>query len=147
VGGVINGEDTHNGDYYIVATKTITQIRGLPIVLSGGYKQTNASIFGVAGNASAWQGRWFGAGAIVLKGPAGSTIIAGTESAQQPHFIQGLPGATVPTSFAYFLRVVPVPERLNLNLDFGITQAIGEPTPGVDLHARSQFAFGITYGL
>ena len=145
VGGVINGADTHSGDYYIVATKTITQTKGLPILLSGGFKQTNASVFGIAGNASAWQGRWFGAGAIVLKGPGGSTIIAGAEFAQQPHFIQGLPGATVPTTLAYFLRIVPAPERLKLNIDVGVAQAVGVITPGVDLLARNQLVLGISY--
>jgi hypothetical protein len=145
VGGVLNGSDTHNGDYCIVATKTITQIKGLPILLSGGYKQTNASVFGIAGNATAWQGRCFGTGAIVLSGPGGSAIIAGAEFAQQPHYIQGLPGATVPTSFAYFFRIIPAPERLNLNIDLGLAQAAGEIAPGLDLLARNQFALGISY--
>ena len=100
---------------------------------------------GIAGNASAWQGRLFGAAAFVLSGPAGSTLIVGSEFAQQPHFIEDLPGATVPTALTYFVRIVPVPERLKLNVDFGIAQAVGRITPGVELKARNQFATGVSY--
>ncbi len=145
VGGVLSGNDTNNGDIYVVATKTITQVPGLPILLSGGFKGTNASIFAIAGNASAWQGRFFGAAAIVVKGPAKSTLIFGSEFAQQPHFIEGLPGGTVPTAMTYFVRIVPLPERVPFNVDFGIAQAISNTAPGVDLKARNQFAFGISY--
>ena len=72
-----------NGDFYIVATKTITQVKVLPFVLSLGDKVTNASIFGVAGNAGngspsklgqRWQGRLFGAAAFVVHGPARSAL-------------------------------------------------------------------------
>lgn len=144
VGGVINDKSTTNGDVYVVGTKTITSIKNLPILLSFGYKVTNASIFGVAGNASTWQGRAFGAAAFVVKGPEKSTLIFGAEFAQQPKHIKGLQGATVPTSFAYFVRIVPS-EKIPLNLDFGIAQVAGTITPGVNLKARSQFAMGISY--
>lgn len=53
VGGVIGGQDTSNGDIYLVATKTITQVKGLPLLVNFGFKGTNASLFGIAGNASA----------------------------------------------------------------------------------------------
>ena len=145
VGGVINGQDTSNGDFYVVATKTVTQVQGLPFLVNFGLKATNASLMGIAGNASAWQGRLFGAAAFVLKGPAGSALIVGSEFAQQPHFIEGLPGATVPTALTYFVRIIPAPERLKLNVDFGVAQAVGRITPGVELRARNQFATGISY--
>ncbi len=145
VGGVINSRDTHNGDFYLVATKTVTQVKGLPFLVNLGFKGTNASIFGVSGNASAWQGRWFGAAAFVLNGPAGSVVVLGSEFAQQPHYIEGLPGATVPTSLTYFARIVPAPERMPLNFDFGVAQGVGNITPGVELKARGQFAMGVSY--
>ena len=145
VGGVLSAKDTSNGDLYMVATKTVTQVKGLPFVVSLGFKQTNASLFGIAGNASAWQGRFFGATAFVFTGPAKSTLIIGSEFAQQPHFIEGLQGATVPTSFTYFVRIVPAPEKLKLNVDFGVAQAIGATMPGVELAARGQFAMGVSY--
>lgn len=145
VGGAINDQDTTNGDVYVVATKVITQIPGLPILLNAGVKSTNASIFGLAGNASAWQGRAFGAAAVVLRGPARkSQVILGSEFAQQPRHIKDLPGAVVPTTMTYFARIVPNSEK-PFNVDFGVAQAAGKIAPGVDVKARAQFAMGISY--
>ncbi|MBL8205501.1 MAG: DUF3034 family protein [Blastocatellia bacterium] len=145
VGGAIKAQDTTNGDIYLVATKVITQVPNLPILLNAGYKTTNASLFGLVGNASAWQGRAFGAAAFVLKGPAKkSQVIVGSEFAQQPRHIQDLPGAIVPTTMTYFARIVPNSEK-PFNIDFGIAQAAGKIAPGVDVKARAQFAMGITY--
>lgn len=144
VGGSIKAQDTTNGDIYVVGTKVITNIPGLPILINAGVKSTNASIFGIAGNATKWQARGFGAAAFVLKGPAKSQIIVGSEVAQQPHFIQDLPGATVPSTLTYFARIVPSAEK-PFNIDFGIAQAAGKIAPGVDVKARAQFAMGISY--
>lgn len=134
-----------NADFYAVATKTVTQTK-LPLLFSLGYKATNASVFGLAGNAPAYTGRAFGAAAVVLKGPAKSTLILGSEFAQQPRQVQNLPGAIVPTTLTYAARVVPG-EKTRLNVDFGVAQAAGNILPGVDLKARHQFALGISYGL
>ena len=46
VGGVMQGKDTTNADFYVVATKSVTQIRKLPLVFNLGYKATNASYWG-----------------------------------------------------------------------------------------------------
>src|SRR2546430_5920251 len=64
VGGVIRDKETNNADFYAVATKTVTQIRHLPLVFNVGFKATNASLLGLAGNAPAYQGRLFGAAAF-----------------------------------------------------------------------------------
>ncbi len=136
-------KSTNNGDVYVVATKTITQIKDLPILLNFGVKATNASIMGVAGNAPEWKARMFAAAAVVVKGPK-SSLIFGAEAAQQPKYIKGLPGATVPTTLTYFVRVVPKTE-FPINFDFGVAQIAGKIAPGVDLKARHQFAMGITY--
>jgi len=146
VGGWIYGHRTNNADFYVVATKTITQTRKLPIVLSAGYKATNASVLGLAGNAPAYRGRAFGAAAFVLKGPAKSTLILGSELLQEPRDVQSLPGAIVPTTITYAARIVPLAER-KFNVDFGVAQAAGQIIPGVNLFARHQFALGISYGL
>ena len=61
VGGVIQGKDTNNQDFYLVATKTFTGIRNLPLVFNVGFKATNASLLGLAGNAPGYYGRAFGA--------------------------------------------------------------------------------------
>ena len=76
-----------------------------------GYKATNASVFGLAGNAPGYTGRLFGAAAFVVKGPAKSTLIFGSEFAQQPQRVQNLPGADVPTTITYAARIVPIPEQ------------------------------------
>jgi hypothetical protein len=155
VGGVILGQDTHNQDFYVVATKTITRMRKLPLVFNAGFKATNASLLGLAGNAPGYYGRGFGAAGFAFKGPGRSTILLGSEVMQEPRSIQGLPGAVMPTTITYALRIVPsgaLPihgwgvETPKLTLDFGMAQAAGKVMPGVDLQARHQFAFGVSYG-
>jgi hypothetical protein len=37
-------------------------------------------------------------------------------------------------------------ENPKLTIDFGVAQAAGNIMPGVDLQARHQFAFGVSYG-
>jgi hypothetical protein len=135
----------NNADFYAVATKTITQTKVVPVLLSFGYKATNAQVFGLAGNAPAYKGRAFGAAAFVFKGPAKSTLILGSEFAQQPREVRNLPGADVPTTLTYAARIVPL-EKSKFNIDFGIAQAAGKILPGVDLKVRHQFALGISYG-
>jgi Protein of unknown function (DUF3034). len=144
VGGVLNSKDTHNEDFYLVATKTITHFRAVPIVASFGLKVTNASVLGIAGNAPGWQGRLFGTLAFVVSGPLKSKIVLGSEFLQEPRHLQGLPGATLPTTLTYFARVIPRGE-LPLNVDFGVAQVANRIMPGTELHARSQFALGISY--
>jgi len=147
VSGVLADKKYNNGDFYLVATKTVTQVKGLPLVFNLGYKATNAQVFGLAGNAPAYTGRLFGAAAFVLKGPAGSQLIFGSEFAQQPRQVQNLPGAIVPTTITYAARIVPLAEKAKFNIDFGVAQAAGKILPGVDLKVRHQFALGISYGL
>jgi hypothetical protein len=155
VGGVIQGHDTNNQDFYVVATKTITRFRKLPLVFNAGFKATNASLLGLAGNAPGYSGRAFGAAGFAFKGPGRSTILLGSEVLQQPRSIEGLPGAVMPTTITYAVRIVPsgaLPihgwgvEKPKLTLDFGVAQAAGNIMPGVNLQARHQFAFGISYG-
>jgi len=145
VSGVLASRNYTNADFYAVATKTVTQVKKLPVVLNFGYKATNASVFGLAGNAPGYKGRAFGAAAFVVKGPAKSTLILGSEFAQQPRQVLNLPGADVPTTITYAARLVPFGER-KFNVDFGVAQAAGKILPGVDLSARHQFALGVSYG-
>jgi len=155
VGGVIRNKETNNADFYAVATKTVTQIRDLPLVFNVGFKATNASLLGLVGNAPSYQGRLFGAAAFALQGPRRSTILLGSEVLQQPRSVQDLPGAVVPTTITYAVRIVPAGalplhgwgvESPKLTIDFGVAQAAGNVLPGVNLHARHQFALGISYG-
>ena len=144
VGGVVRNRDTRNGDVYVVATKTVTQVPRIPVLLNLGYKATNASVFGLAGNATAVRGRLFGAGAFVLPGvgPAHSSLIFGSEFVQQPRRLQDLSGPIIPTTITYFLRIVPKTERVKMNIDFGVAQVAGRVLPGVNLASRHQFATG-----
>jgi hypothetical protein len=135
-----------NADFYVVASKTITQTKVVPIVLNLGYKETNASVYGLAGNAPKYTGRLFGAAALVFKGPAKSQLIFGSEFSQEPRQVQNLPGADVPTTITYAARIVPLAEK-KFNIDFGVAQAAGTIEPGVNLKARHQFALGVSYGL
>jgi len=145
VGGVLDGHDTSNGDVYLVATKMVTQMKALPVLLNLGVRGTNAAVMGIGGNAPDWQGRCFGAAGFVLKAPFRSRVVVGSEAAQEPHYLAGLPGATVPTSLTYFARLLPVPEKGRLNIDVGVAQSVGKIMPGVDIQARSRFATGVSY--
>lgn len=143
VGGVLNNKETNNGDVYVVGTKTITAIKKLPILVNLGVKATNASVFGLAGNSPKWEGRVFGAAAIVIAAGKGAVVL-GSEFAQQPKRTEGLPNASIPTTLTYFVRIVPN-GKVPFNIDFGIAQAAGKIQPGVDLKARNQFAMGMSY--
>jgi len=148
VGGTIHGKNTNNTDVYVVATKTITQTKAMPIMLSGGIRGTNAELYGMAGNATRFQARAFGAVALVFKGPRKSDIIFASEVAQQPPHPENLGAAKIPTTFTYAVRVVPTPEGplSKFNVDFGIAQIANHIMPGADLKARHQVAMGISYG-
>ena len=148
-----NGQSKTNGDIYVVATKVVTQIeKKVPILLNAGVRGTNASLWGLGGNAPDFSARAFGAVAFVFTGPGKSAIIFASEAAQQPQKIKTTSASGVssgvfdiPTSIDYAVRVVPSPKH-KLNIDFGILQAAGRITPGVDLKARARAAFGISYG-
>jgi hypothetical protein len=144
VGGAMMNENTTNGDVYLVATKTVTQTKPIPILLSGGVRGSNAELWGMGGNAPNWQALGFGAVAFVFKAKS-STIILGSEVAQQPLHPQYLPYANIPTTLSYCIRFAPTPKQ-KLNFDFGIAQVAGEIAPGINLQARSQVGVQISYG-
>jgi hypothetical protein len=155
VGGVLQNKDLTNADFYAVATKTITDLKKISLVLNFGVKGTNASLLGLAGNAPDYEARVFGAVAVGFKGPGRSTILLASEVLQEPHRVQGLPDIGIPTTLTYAVRVVPggaLPmhgwgvESPRLTVDFGVAQIAGEVAPGINLQARHQFALGVTYG-
>jgi len=172
---VAGTQKTANGDIYVVATKVITQIKNLPILASVGLRGTNASLWGLGGNAPGFEGKVFGSAAFVVKGPAKSTIIPAFEIAEQPqHISLATPTATlgsskaatlfdIPTSEVYAVRIVPFAKR-KLNVDAGVLHAggyidnpllnevianhfTGATDAGkVNLNIRARVAFGISYG-
>ncbi|MDR3752068.1 MAG: DUF3034 family protein [Terracidiphilus sp.] len=151
VGDGSGGQARTNGDFYLVATKIVTQTKKVPLLLNAGVRGTNASLWGLGGNAPDFQARAFGALGFVFTGPGKSAIIFASEAAQQPQRIKvtsaGVASSAfdIPTSIDYAVRVVPSPKH-KLNIDAGILQAAGRIAPGVDLKARARFAFGISYG-
>ncbi len=144
VGGQMQNKDTTNADLYLGATKTITQLKPMSLLLSGGIQGTNAELIGLGGNASKWGPVGFGAVAFIFQGPAKSAIILGAEVAQQPRHPDQLPNAVIRTAFVYALRVVPSP-RLRLNVDFGILEGPGQIAAGVDLKAKDCPGGAISY--
>jgi hypothetical protein len=140
-----------NGDIYVVATKVVPT-KPIPIVLNFGVRGTDAELWGMGGNAPNWQARAFGAVAFVFKGPDKSTIIFGSEASQQPHHPYMFDGTApvsftlnIPTTLTYCVRFIPSPKH-KLNFDFGIAQVAGEINPLVNLKARHQAGFQVSYG-
>jgi hypothetical protein len=144
VGGELQNKDTTNADIYLVATKTITQLKPMGLLLSAGVQGTNAELIGLGGNASQWGAVGFGAVAFIFQGPAKSAIILGAEVAQQPRHPDQLPTAVIRTAFVYALRVIPSP-KLKLNLDFGVLEGPGQIATGVDLKAKDCPGGAISY--
>jgi hypothetical protein len=153
-GAGTNGFSSHNADVYVVATKVVTQFtKKVPWLLSAGVRGTNASLWGLGGNAPDFSARAFGALAFIFTGPNKSTIILGSEVSQQPQRIKNPLGVNfdIPTSEVYAVRFVPSPKH-KLNIDAGVLQAANKilalPTtpPGLYVNARSRVAFGISYG-
>jgi len=144
VGGEMLGKDTTNADIYLVATKTITQLKPMSLLLSGGVQGTNAELIGLGGNASQWGPVGFGAVAFIFAGPAKSAIVLGAEVAQQPRHPDQLPNAVIRTAYVYALRVIPSP-KLRLNVDFGILEGPGQIATGVDLKAKDCPGGAISY--
>lgn len=145
VGGAMEDKDTTNGDIYLVATKTITQTKKLPLILTAGVRGTNAELWGMGGNASEWTARVFGSAGFVVKLPKKVSAVFAAEIAQQPTHPADLPTAVIPTTLTYCMRLTPIAES-KLNIDFGVAQIAGTIAPGVDLQARARIGMQISYG-
>ncbi|HEX8813444.1 MAG TPA: hypothetical protein VF742_15755 [Terracidiphilus sp.] len=149
-----------NGDIYAVATKTWLH-KPLPFIANFGFKGTNASILGIGGQSTRFQGRFFGGLGFPLPGPFHTAIVPAAGFLQQPpHSVNLDKVASVgrlPTTLDYALRVT---QRDNAHFSFGIgvgqvAGTIGytevQPAPGappvivpVNLQARS--VFGVNFG-
>jgi hypothetical protein len=141
---VTERENTTCTDFFVVATKTFTSWKSVPIVLNLGEKVTNASLMGVAANSPVWQGRLFGGASFAVRGPLDSELTFGAEFAQQPRELKEIPGPMVPTTLAYSVRVQPKGDT-PLHFDFGLMQLGGNLGSGLNLEARHQFTMGASY--
>jgi hypothetical protein len=155
VGTLLNPADPENrtnADFYAVATKTVTQT-GIPLILSGGVRGTNAQIWGLGGNAPEWEALAFGVVGFALPLPNKGSVVLAVELAQQPKHPEGLEYANVPTTVTYAARITP-PGAGKLNIDFGMAQIAGKvfggvpgvPGTEIDLKARTRFGMQMSYG-
>jgi hypothetical protein len=150
-------QNTRNGDIYVVGSKTITQIsKHVPVLFSAGLRGTDASLYGMAGNAPGFELRAFSSLALVFTGPCKSTIIVGTEFAQQPQQVKvgnlavptrdnGGLNVNIPSSDTWAVRFVPSP-KYKLNLDAAILHASNSETRGVQTNVNDRVVFGASYG-
>jgi len=145
VGGGISATDSGkaNGDFYMVGSKQISQLKKLPIILTGGVRGTNAQLWGMGGNAPDWSARAFGSVAIPFKLPGGHSIVFASEAAQQPHHPVNFPHLNIPTTLTYAARFIPA--KYHFNLDVGVAQIAGNVAPGTNLKARHQVGAQISW--
>jgi hypothetical protein len=165
VSGALDGKTYKNGDIYVAATKTWLHAP-LPFLANLGWKATNASIFGIGGQATRFGGRLFGGLGIPIPGPAHTAIVPAVGFTQEPPTSKNLgtilypPGgrAHLPTTLDYAVRVTQK-EDPHFAFDIGIGQVAGQigytavptgvPNPPyavipVDLQARKVVGVGLS---
>ena len=150
-----------NADVYVVATKTWLH-KPLPFLANLGFKGTNASILGIGGQSTRFQGRFFGGLGFPLPGPFHTAIVPAAGFLQQPpHSVNLNEVASVgrfPTTLDYAVRIT---QRENPHFSFavGVGQVAGMigytevvPGPGlppvlvpVNLQARSVFGLNVGF--
>ncbi len=151
-----------NEDLYAVVTKTWLHAP-FPFLANLGWKATNASIFGIGGQATRFGGRLFGGLGIPIPGPFKTAIVPAAGFSQQPPTSKNLgailfpPGgrAHLPTTLDYAVRLTQK-ENPHFAFDIGVGQVAGmigttaAITPGglvlipVNLQARSVFGVGLS---
>lgn len=148
-----------NGDVYVAVTKTYLK-PPVPFLLNLGWKATNASIYGLGGQATRFGGRLFGGLGIPLPGPFHTAIVPAAGFTQEPPQVKNLGAilvggkAHIPTTLDYAVRVTQK-EHPHFAFDIGVGQVagtigttfIGNPPLGfvpVDLKARSVMGVGLS---
>ena len=152
-----------NGDIYVVATKTWLH-PPVPLLLNLGWKATNATIYGIGGQATRFGGRLFGGLGIPLPGPWHTAIVPAAGFTQQPPQVKNLGAilvggkAHIPTTLDYAVRITQRDNPL-FAFDLGFGQVAGTigytavptgvPSPPVvivpvNLKARSVFGMGLS---
>lgn len=151
-----------NEDVYVAVTKTWLH-PPIPFLANLGWKATNASVFGIGGQATRFEGRLFGGLGIPIPGPFGIAIVPAAGFTQQPPTSKNLnalmfpPGsrAHLPTTLDYAVRITQK-EAPHFAFDAGVGQVAGmigttaAITPvglvliPVNLQARSIFGMGLS---
>lgn len=160
VTGDIDGKSYTNGDVYVAVTKTALELK-LPLLLNFGWKATNASIYGIGGQATRFGGRLFGGIGFPLPGPWGTAIVPAAGFTQEPYHVKNLAalvpgGGRVPTTLDYAVRITQRKDA-RFSVDAGVGQVAGQigytelPTiegpvvAPVNLEARKVFGIGASY--
>lgn len=156
-----------NGDLYVAATKTWLH-PPVPFLINLGWKATNASIYGLGGQATRFGGRVFGGLGIPIPGPLHTAIVPAAGFTQEPPQVKNLsailintttfmPGAPahIPTTLDYAVRITQK-DKPHFAFDVGVGQVAGTigttviptpfgPTPvPVDLQARHVVGMGLS---
>jgi hypothetical protein len=150
-----------NEDFYVVATKTWLH-KPLPFIANIGLKATNASILGIGGQSTRYQGRLFAGLGIPLPGPMHTAIVPAVGFLQQPPHSVNLGyllaggGGRLPSTLDYAVRFTQR-ENPHFSVGVGIGQVagmIGETeviTPQgpalVPVNLQARRIFGLNLGL
>jgi hypothetical protein len=174
VSGALNQAETGtlksftNEDVYVAATKTWLH-PPVPFLVNFGLKFTNASIYGIGGQATRFGGRLFGGLGIPFPGPFHTAIVPAIGFTQEPPQVKNLAailyppgsGAHIPTTMDYAVRVTQK-DNPHFAFDIGVGHvagtigttavATGLPAPyppivlvPVDLKANSVFGMGLSF--
>ncbi|MDE3148566.1 MAG: DUF3034 family protein [Acidobacteriota bacterium] len=152
-----------NEDIYVAATKTWLK-PPVPFLVNLGWKATNASIYGIGGQATRFGGRLFGGLGIPVPGPWKSAIVPSVGFTQEPPQVKNLGAilaggkAHIPTTLDYAVRVMQR-DHSHYSFDIGVGQVAGQigttyvnppgtsvlvPVP-VNLEARKVLGLGFSY--
>jgi hypothetical protein len=151
-----------NGDLYVAVTKTWLH-PPFPFLANLGWKATNASIYGIGGQATRFGGRLFGGLGIPIPGPFKTAIVPAAGFTQEPPTSKNLnlilypPGsrAHLPTTLDYAVRITQK-DNPHFAFDIGVGQVAGTigttviPTPTlpillpVNLQARAVVGTGLS---
>lgn len=155
-----------NEDLYVAVTKTWLH-PPLPFLINLGWKATNASIYGIGGQATRFGGRLFGGLGIPLPLPFHTAIVPAVGFTQEPPQVKSLsailfpPGSSahIPTTMDYAVRFTQK-DNPHFAFDAGIGHVAGTigttavPTGvanppyvlvPVDLKANSVFGMGLSF--
>lgn len=150
-----------NEDVYGVLTKSRFK-PPVPFLFNFGLKFTNASIYGIGGQATRFGGRLFGGLGIPFPGPWKTAIVPSAGFTQEPPQVKNLGAilvggkAHIPTTLDYAVRITKK-ENAHFSFDIGVGQVAGTIgttaviTPGgpvfipVNLQARSVLGLGLSY--
>lgn len=135
VSGALDGKTYTNGDVYVVATKTWLHAP-MPFLANFGWKATNASIYGIGGQATRFGGRLFGGLGIPLPFLFKTAIVPSAGFSQEPPTAKNLGPlsatsvyleqgrAHLPTTLDYAVRVTQK-EHARFSFDIGVGQVAG----------------------